>query len=157
MLKIETWENNKILREVAKEIKKEDFNKYIKLWKQMVKYIKNPKNGWVWLAAPQVWKSIRMIVVSLLKTREDESFKTVLMINPEILEHNEEKEAEKEWCLSVPWKEWEVKRYTSIKLKYTDERKSEKVINLTWVAARVVQHEIDHINWILFTDYLGNI
>ncbi len=157
MLKIETWKNNEILRKVAKEIKPQDYSKVIKLWKEMVKYIKNPKNWGVGLAAPQVWHSIRIVVVSLLKNREDENFKTVMMINPEILEHNNVKEAEKEWCLSVPWEEWEVERYTAIKLKYIDDKKSTKVINLTWVSARIVQHEIDHINWILFTDYLRNI
>jgi|TARA_Y100001960_G_scaffold30093_1_gene26165 peptide deformylase len=43
-----------------------------------------------------------MIVVSLLKDREDENFKTVLMINPEILSHTENKDVEQEGCLSVP-------------------------------------------------------
>ncbi len=154
MLKIETWDKNKILRKIAKKVDIKDFSKVIKLWKEMIKYIKNPKNWWVGLAAPQVGHSIRLIVVSLLKTRDDESFKTIMMINPEILEFSEDFDFEKEWCLSVPWKTWEVKRSCFIKLKYTDEKKSEKVVYLSWIASRVVQHEVDHLNWILFTDYL---
>ena len=55
MLKIETGKDNKILRTVAPEVKTAELNEAIKLWKEMLKYIKNPKNGWVGLAAPQVW------------------------------------------------------------------------------------------------------
>lgn len=154
MLKIETWENNEILRTIAKEIKPNELNNAIKLWKEMLKYIKNPKNAWVWLAAPQVWHSLRVIIVSLLKDREDENFKTVIMINPEILEHSENTCSEEEWCLSLPWEKGNVERFDSIKLSYIDEKKSKKILILKGLSARIVQHEIDHLNWILFTDYL---
>lgn len=152
MLKIQTWENNPILRKIADKVNPKDYNSVIKLWKEMLKYIKNPDNWWVWLAAPQVWKSIRLIIVSLLKDREDENFKTVMMINPEIIEYSEEKECDSEWCLSVPWEKWDVERYKKIKLKYIDEKKSEKTLILEWLSARIIQHEIDHLDWILFTD-----
>lgn len=154
MLKIETWENNEILRSVAKEIKVNELNNAIKLGKEMLKYIKNPKNGGVWLAAPQVWHSIRLIIVSLLKDWDDESFKTVMMINPEILEHSKNTCIEEEWCLSLPWQKWKVSRFESIKLSYIDDKKSKKTIVLSWLSARIVQHEIDHLNWVLFIDYL---
>lgn len=154
MLKIETWENNEILRTIAKEIKPNELNNAIKLWKEMLKYIKNPKNAWVWLAAPQVWHSLRVIIVSLLKDREDENFKTVIMINPEILEHSENTCSEEEWCLSLPWEKGNIERFDSIKLSYIDEKKSKKILILKGLSARIVQHEIDHLNWILFTDYL---
>lgn len=154
MLKIETWNSNPILRKVAQTVNDKDFNSAIKLWKEMLKYIKNPDNWWVWLAAPQVWHSIRVIVVSLLRDREDENFKTVIMINPIIMEHSEEKECESEWCLSVPGKKWEVERYKKIKLTYIDDKKSKKSLILEWVSARIVQHEIDHLDGKLFIDYL---
>jgi peptide deformylase len=98
MLKIQTWTDNEILRKVSEEIKQEEFKTYLKLGKEMVKYIKNPKNWWIWLAAPQVWHNKRLIVVSLLKDREDEKFSTIMMINPVILEMSEETCMEKEWC-----------------------------------------------------------
>lgn len=154
MLKIETWENNDILRAVAKEVKPNELNSAIKLWKEMLKYIKNPKNAWVWLAAPQVWHSVRVIIVSLLKDRDDENFKTVIMINPEIIEHSEEACLDEEGCLSLPWEKGKVKRFNSIKLNFIDENKSKKSLVLNWLSARIVQHEIDHLNWILFIDYL---
>lgn len=152
MIKIQTWTENEILRKVSEAIKPNEFNTYIKLWREMIKYIKNPENRWVGLAAPQVWYNKRLIVVSLLKTREDESFQTLMMINPEIIEKSRETECENEWCLSVPGESWEVERVKNIKLKYIDDKKKEKLILLSWVSARIVQHEIDHLDWILFTD-----
>lgn len=152
MLKIETGTENTILRTMSEEIKKSEFDQYIKLGREMIKYIKNPDNMGVWLAAPQVGYNKRLIVVSLLKDREDESFPTVMMINPEILEFSQDCEIEKEWCLSVPGENWEVERYKKIKLKYIDENKKEKILVLVWVPARIIQHEIDHLNGVLFTD-----
>ena len=152
MLKIQTWTDNEILRKVSDEIKPSEFNTYLKLGKEMIKYIKKPKNGWVWLAAPQVWHNKRMIVVSLLKDREDEKFPTVVMINPIITDSSEETCIEKEWCLSVPWKKWEVIRFKNIKIAYIDENKKQVVLYLVWLSARIVQHEIDHLDWILFVD-----
>lgn len=154
MLKIETGKQNEILRTISEEIKSAELNTYIKLGKEMIKYIKNPDNRWVWLAAPQVWYNKRLIVVSLLKNRDDENFQTVMMINPEILEHSTECEIEWEWCLSVPGENGEVERFLSIKLRYIDENKKQRIILLSWVSARIVQHEIDHLNGILFTDKL---
>lgn len=155
MLIIETWENNPILRKVAEKITDKNYNEAVKLWKEMLKYIKNPENAWVWLAAPQVWHSVRLVIVSLLKDRDDENFKTVIMINPEITEHSENKESDSEWCLSVPWEKWDVERYKTIKLTYSDEKKAKKTLILEWLSARIVQHEIDHLDGKLFTDYLN--
>ncbi len=154
MLKIETGNTNPILRKVADKITDKNFNDAVKLGNEMLKYIKNPENWWVWLAAPQVWHSIRLIIVSLLKDRDDENFKTVIMINPEITEYSEIKECDNEWCLSMPGKKWEVERFKTIRLTYTDEKKAKKTLILEWLSARIVQHEIDHLDWKLFTDYL---
>lgn len=151
-INIETWEENTILRKKCERINNDEFSKYVKIWKEMIKYIKNPEHWWVWLAAPQIWENKRLIVVSLLSDYEDESFKTIMMINPEILNFSEECDIDWEWCLSLPWESWDVIRPTEIKLKYFDEKKSEKIIILKWLSARIVQHEIDHINWVLFTD-----
>lgn len=154
MFNIETWLNNQILRTISEEIKLNELKKYIKIWNEMIKYIKNPKNNGVWLALPQIWENKRLIVVSLLKDREDESFKTIMMLNPEILEHSDKKYSDKEWCLSVPWEKWKVKRYVKIKLRYIDDKWKTNVIILEWLRARIVQHEIDHLNWVLFVDRL---
>lgn len=154
MLNIQTGINNEVLRTVSEPIKKNEIKELLKTGKQMLKYIKDPDNGWVGLAAPQIWLNKRMIVVSLLRDREDENFKTVLMMNPEILEHTENKDVEQEGCLSVPGAKWDVERYIGIKLRYTDDKQRENTLNLTGLSARIVQHEIDHLDGELFTDKL---
>jgi peptide deformylase len=101
-LKIQTGDTNEILRSISDPIKPHELKKYRHLAEDMVKHIKNPDNGGVGLAAPQVGINKRLIVVSLMKTYEDEEFRTIAMINPEIIETSGEKCRDKEGCLSVP-------------------------------------------------------
>jgi len=152
MLNIEKWKKNTILRAVSEKITKKELKKYTKLAKEMLKYIKDPDNGGVGLAAPQVGYNKRLIIVSLLKDWEDESFPTIAMFNPEILEHSKNTSLSDEWCLSLPWETWKVARFQEIKLKYFDEKFNEKILKLEWLKSYIVQHEIDHLDWILFTD-----
>lgn len=152
MLKIETGLNNEILRTISEPVKQDEIKKYHKLAKEMLKHIKDPENGGVWLAAPQVWVNKRIIVVSLLKDREDDNFPTFIMINPEILEYSDDTEVDQEGCLSLPKEKWLVKRWHEIKLQYLDEKWAVKKLTLKGLSARIVQHEIDHLNWILFMD-----
>ena len=154
MLKVETGLNNEILRTRSEEIRPNEIKKYEKLGNEMLKYIKDPKNGWVGLAAPQVGVNKRLVIVSLLRDRDDEDFKTVIMFNPEILEHSETTDKEDEGCLSVPGATGKVERYLSLKLKYLDIKWKEKILRLSGVSARIVQHEIDHLNGELFVDKL---
>jgi peptide deformylase len=155
-LKIETWKDNPVLRTVCEVIKQSEWKQYTKLWKEMVAYIKNPEHAWVWLAAPQVWVTKRIMVCSLLRDWDDESFKTIMMINPEILEASSEMTHEiEEWCLSLPkTKKWFVERHASIKLSYYDEKMKQKVLRLSWLSSVIVQHEIDHLNGQLYIDKL---
>jgi len=152
MFKIETWNNNEILRAKSQEISRLELNKYVKLGKQMIDYLKNPDNGGVGLAAPQIWVNKRLIAVSLMSSYEDEFFRTVMMINPEILEKSEDMEVDGEWCLSLPWESGDVERYSRIKLQFLDEKGRKNTIILSWLSARIVQHEVDHIDWVLFMD-----
>jgi peptide deformylase len=154
MFKIETWNNNPILREIAQEIDEKDYKEVIKLWKEMIKFLKDKNNGWVWLAATKIGKSIRLITVWLPKSRSEEKYKIIMMINPKIIEHSQDKEYDEEWCLSVPKTKWNVWRFKQIKISFIDENKKRKTLILEWLQARVVQHEIDHLNGVLFTDYL---
>jgi len=152
MKKIETWEKNKILRTISEKITQKEMKQYIKIAKEMKKHIKNPDNWWVGLAAPQIWLNKRLLSVSLLKDWDDENYPTIIMVNPEILEHSKELQTFEEWCLSLPWEKGDVTRYKTIKLKYFDEKFKENTIVLSWLSSTIVQHEIDHLDWILFTD-----
>ena len=156
-LTIETGDDNEILRSVSDIIKPTELKQYRSLAESMVKHIKNPDNGWVGLAAPQVWVNKRLIVVSLMKDYEDENYKTVAMVNPEILEHSENKVSEAEGCLSVPGESGDVKRWEWIKVAFIDPEGRKYAMRLENLAARIVQHEIDHLDGILFTDKAENI
>lgn len=156
MLQIETGKDNKVLRTVCEKIKKNEWKQYVKLGQEMVKYIKNPDHAWVGLAAPQIGVTKRILVASLMASWEDESFKTCMMLNPEILEASEEiNDSIEEGCLSLPkTKKGFVARHESIKLRYFDEKGKEKVLRLSGLASVIVQHEIDHLNGVLYIDKL---
>ncbi len=156
MLTIETWKNNPVLRTLCDTIKTSEWKRYVKLGKEMVEYIKNPDHAGVGLAAPQIGVTKRIIVVSLLHNWEDESFSTVIMINPEILEASDEMTEEiEEGCLSLPkTKKGFVSRHQSIKLQYFDEKQKVKTLRLSGLPSVIVQHEIDHLDGVLYIDKL---
>lgn len=154
-LKIETGNDNEVLRSVSETIKPQELKQYRSLAEDMVKHIKNPDNAGVWLAAPQVGVNKRLIVVSLMKDYEDESFRTIAMINPEIIEHSWETCTDTEGCLSVPGESGDVTRWTWVKVTFIDPEGRKYAMKLENLAARIVQHEIDHLNWVLFTDKVG--
>ncbi len=151
-LKIQTWETNSLLRTVSEPIQTTELKKYRTLADDMIKHIKNPDNGGVWLAAPQVGVNKRLIVVSLMKTYDDDIYKTIAMINPLITETSPEKCSDQEWCLSVPGESWDVERWSWVKVEFLDIEGKKYSMKLTDLAARIVQHEIDHLDGILFTD-----
>jgi len=149
---IQTWKDNPILRKISDNVESHEIKKFISLWEEMVKIIKNPDTNWVWLAAPQIGINKRIICVSLLKTYDDKSYKTIFMINPKIISYSDDYEIDNEWCLSVPKKFWDVARAKDIKVRYIDNKWKDVVLSLSWISSRIVQHEIDHLEWILFVD-----
>lgn len=152
--KIQVGKENDILRARSEEIRKDEIKKYASLGEDMVKYTKDPDNGGVGLAAPQIGVNKRLICVSLLKDYDDENFRTIYMINPTILDHSDGKECDEEGCLSVPGENGSVARWTWIKLSYLDGKGKEFVVILKGLSARIVQHELDHLDGVLFTDRL---
>lgn len=156
-LTIETGDDNEILRSVSDSIKPAELKQYRGIAESMVKHIKNPENGGVGLAAPQIWINKRLIVVSLMRDYEDENYRTIAMVNPEIISHSEEKINWEEWCLSVPWENGDVERWNWVKVSFIDPEWRKYALKLENLAARIVQHEIDHLDGILFTDKATNI
>lgn len=151
-LKIETGEENEILRTISDPIRQDEIRKYRPLAEDMIKHIKNPVNAWVGLAAPQVGVNKRLIVVSLMYDYDDEDYRTIAMFNPEIIEHSDDLCSDKEWCLSVPWETGDVKRWKWVKVTFLNPEGKKYVMKLENLAARIVQHEIDHLDGVLFTD-----
>jgi peptide deformylase len=107
------------------------------------------------LAAVQVGELVRVIVAD--PTRGEEEKKPVAMINPEIVWSSEEKEPYEEGCLSIPEELYEVERPVRIRVRYTDLEGEEHELEADGLFARVIQHEIDHINGVLFIDHLSRL
>ncbi len=156
-LKIETGDDNEILRSVSDTIKPVELKQYRALADSMIKHIKNPDNGGVGLAAPQVGVNKRLIVVSLMRTYDDETYRTIAMVNPDIIEHSPDQVKSEEWCLSVPWETGDVERWKWVKVSFIDPEGHKYAMRLEWLSARIVQHEIDHLDGVLFTDKAENI
>jgi peptide deformylase len=110
----------------------------------------------VGLAAPQIGKSIRMFVVdgSPMDEKDLADFKKVF-INPEILEESDEEWKFEEGCLSIPGIREGVERPEEIVLRYQDEHFKTHQGTFNGLKARIIQHEYDHIEGILFTDHLS--
>lgn len=112
----------------------------------------------VGLAAPQVGISERIIVVEYYENEEaeqveDETKKRVwVMLNPEIVKASEEKVMGVEGCLSIPNLVGEVERHEAIQIKGLNRRGQPMRVKAAGWLARIFQHEIDHLNGIVFTD-----
>lgn len=143
-----------VLRKVAVDIPKDGSIDIKKLSEDMFETMYNAQG--VGLAGPQIGLNKRIFVVDADAMDEDnlDGFKKVF-INAEILEEEGEEWGMEEGCLSIPDIRGEVIRKPSIKIKYFDENWEEHTDTFDGMAARVIQHEYDHIEGILFTDHLS--
>ena len=105
------------------------------------------------LAAPQIGKSIKLVVVDISEDKEGEK-KYMPLINPEIIAH-EGNQLDEEGCLSVPELTANVKRYLKITVAYQDLQGQPHELSTEDRFAVVLQHEIDHLNGTLFLDHLS--
>ncbi len=112
----------------------------------------------VGLAAPQVGKSINLFVVDTASF-EDEKYPDLkkVFINAEILEESGEPWEFEEGCLSIPLIRENVKRKEKLTIKYQDEQFNWHEEEYDGIAARIIQHEYDHVKGVLFVDYLSEL
>ena len=108
------------------------------------------------LAAIQIGVPKRLVVIDLTKPPEEER-KPVVLVNPEITWTSEEKRTYEEGCLSIPEYYEEVERPDRIKYRYRDLDGRTVEAEAEGVLATCVQHEIDHLNGVLFIDYLSKL
>lgn len=108
------------------------------------------------LAAPQIGKSIRMFIADATPLEDEEigDWKQVF-INPEIIEEDGDDWTFEEGCLSIPDIREDVIRPEKLKIQYYDENWEEHTEEFEGMKARIIQHEYDHIEGILFTDHLS--
>jgi len=142
MLKILT-NPNPILRKKALAIKDVSKAEVQKLIPQMVEVMMT-RDG-VGLAAPQVGQSVRLITVRYQDGH-------LVLVNPKIVKKSLLKEWGEEGCLSVPNVYGEVKRCQKITVKYLDENGKTHKMSGEGLFARVIQHEVDHLDGVLFID-----
>lgn len=146
-LPIETGKDNKILRAKSMPLKKID-KKTKKFIDNMIDTL-NSENG-LGLAAPQVGKNVRAIIARLNYDTSDEVI--LPLINPEIIYKSKEMTLGEEGCLSLPGIYDQVERHKKIRVKFTDISGNTQILELDDLNARIIQHETDHLNGVLFID-----
>lgn len=107
------------------------------------------------LAAIQVGIPKQLLVIDLSK--EDEEKQPQIFINPKILKSSDERSTYEEGCLSIPDYYAEVERPSRITVKYLDISGKEQIIEAEGLLATCLQHEIDHLNGVLFIDYISRL
>lgn len=148
-----------VLKKIGVEIE-EDYPKLEQLLDNMWETMYNSRG--VGLAAPQIGKAIRIFLVDTLQLETDDpddneytdGIKQVF-INAQILESGNEQDRREEGCLSIPNVHGDVDRPTTITIQYMDENFEEHTKTFTGFNARVIQHEYDHIEGVLFTEKLS--
>ena len=111
-------------------------------------------NG-IGLAAPQVGDSRRVIVVDISRAEEEPD--PIRMANPELLWVSDEEGNHEEGCLSLPEQYAKVERPESIRVRYLDRSGEEQELDATGMLATCIQHEMDHLDGILFVDHISSL
>ena len=148
-LKMERGKGNPILRTRSSEIKKID--------KKLLKFIEDMKvtmdheNG-IGLAAPQVGVNTRVVVCKFNHGTDHQLI--VPMINPEIVSRSEDMDLHEEGCLSLPKQFDSIARHLALTVNFLDTKGKKTTLKLSGLNARIVQHEVDHIDGKLFIDHL---
>jgi len=154
ILPIEKGENNEILRKKSLPIDKIDLptgrqgDKILDLAKDMIQTM--IKNNGVGLAACQIGTNVRMFVISKDLTKKQ------IFINPEIIKLSKKTEICDEGCLSFPELFKKIPRAKSLKIKAVDENGKEFKSKAKGLCARVIQHELEHLDGILLVDHGQN-
>ena len=136
-----------VLRQNAKRISKVD-NSIRSLVKEMLQSMYAAKG--IGLAAPQIGINKELLVIDV--NFEDSAAKPLILINPEITNYGTTLNSYEEGCLSIPGVYLNVIRPSTIKLKFRDEMGRPRKMKADGLLARCIQHEMDHLNGVLFVD-----
>jgi peptide deformylase len=141
-----------VLRQVSKPVSQVDAP-LLKLADDMLETMYDAPG--IGLAAIQIGEPLRMLVIDLAK--EGEPPAPQLFINPEIVEIGEERSVYEEGCLSIPDYYAEVERPATVRVKYLDRDGKLQEIDAEGLLATCLQHEIDHLNGVLFIDHISKL
>ena len=131
------------------ELVKEITPEILSLVKEMKETLAKAENG-VGLAAPQVGKNIRLFVAAEEVAKEGR----IVFINPEITQVSKKLIGEEEGCLSLPGEWHELPRADKVTIKAMNEKGEKFKIRVKGILARLMLHEVDHLNGTLFIDHL---
>ena len=141
-----------VLREVSKPV--EQVNGSIKtLARDMFETMYEAPG--IGLAAIQIGVPMRMVVIDLAK--QDEPKQPQVFINPEIVSRSDDRASYEEGCLSIPEYYADVERPASVRVKFIDGNGAQKELEAEGLLAVCLQHEIDHLNGVLFIDYISKL
>lgn len=135
---------NEILRDKAKSIEDPKSPEIRELILDMIETMEDNGNA-LGLAAPQVGQSVRLCIIIL-------DNKKYILINPEFKSKSLRKDVMEEGCLSFPGKFIPVKRHKKVKVEALDREGNKIIISADGMLARALQHEIDHLDGVLFID-----
>ena len=144
-------EPDPILRKKSDAIEKVD-DELRKLMDEMLETMYEAPG--IGLAAVQIGILKRLIVIDISK---EEKKNPIFLINPEIITKSKNKSVYEEGCLSLPGQFAEIERPAECLIKYLDYQGKQKELKATGLMATCVQHEIDHLNGVLFIDYLSKL
>lgn len=154
MLKTIVLEGQKILREKSQKINKLQEKEFKVIIKDLRQTLKKTKNG-IGLAAPQIGVNQQIFVI------DNELAKNLkipdVFINPTITKKSFGKEKLEEGCLSVPEIYGFVKRYKQVTVEAHDENNNKFIITAKGLLSQIIQHEVDHLNGVLFIDKATNL
>jgi peptide deformylase len=140
---VKLWDTfTECLRTVCTRIEAND--SYNTLLLDMAEFVSNSDNKALWLSLPQLGITKRWYVAKI-------AGKVEVFINPKI-ELRGFKKVANEACLSEPWIEKPIFRNEAVTVTYYDIFGTRKTLKLAWLYARIVQHEHDHLDWILLVD-----
>ncbi len=145
-------EPDPILRKICTPIEKID-NSVKNLMQEMLETMYAAPG--IGLAAIQVGILKRLVVIDISKDKEKKE--PLFLINPEIVKKSESTSIYEEGCLSLPGQFAEIERPAECSLKYLDLNGNQKNLRATGLLSTCIQHEVDHLNGVLFIDYLSKL
>jgi peptide deformylase len=141
-----------LLRQVSKPIERVDAE-FQRLADDMLETMYDAPG--IGLAAIQIGVPRRMLVIDV--SREGEEKQPLVFVNPEILASSDERSVYEEGCLSIPDYYAEVERPATVTVKYLDRDGKEQTVQADGLLATCLQHEIDHLNGVLFIDHISRL
>lgn len=142
---------DRVLRQPAKRIAKID-DSIRTLIKEMLQTMYSADG--IGLAAPQVGVNKQLIVIDCEPDKDDNP--ALVLINPKITRHSSQTCNSDEGCLSIPGVYLEVNRPEAIEVAYKDENGKPQKLQASGLLARAIQHEMDHLNGVMFVDRVTN-